>query len=118
MEYKQIDITFFESFYEGNDEFKGKMISMFMEKAPVFMREIGEHLDQENWIDLGASAHKFKSCIDFVGAKGLREAASEIEQNAKGTKVEGMSMLVSNMNDLCNEVMSELENELAIIKTL
>lgn len=117
MDYKQIDVDFFEKFYDGNDGFKEKMISMFMEKAPAFMSDMNEHLDQQKWGDLAASAHKFKSCIDFVGAKNLREAANEIEKNAKDANVETVTNLVASINNICDEVVSELQNELSTIKT-
>lgn len=117
MSYKQIDVDFFDSFYNGNDGFKGKMISMFMERAPVFMSEMNAYLDQEKWGDLSASAHKFKTCIDFVGARNLRQVAEEIEKNANGADVEVISNLVSNINSICDEVVLELQSELSTIKT-
>lgn len=118
MSYKQIDMAFFESFYDGNDDFKSKMISMFLEKAPVFMNEMNEHLNQQEWGDLGASAHKFKSCIDFVGAKGLRSVADQLEKKMKADEVEGAADLVANINNICKEVESELQNELLTIKSV
>lgn len=117
MSYKQIDVNFFESFYNGNDDFKGKMITMFMEKAPVFMSDMNSHMDQEKWVDLAASAHKFKSCIDFIGAKKLRQAAEEIEKNAKDVDTKVIADLVSNINNICDEVVIELQSELSTINT-
>ncbi|MBL4656682.1 MAG: Hpt domain-containing protein [Flavobacteriales bacterium] len=116
MSYKQIDEAFFQNFYNGNDGFKSKMISMFIDKAPVFMKDINEYLDQKRWADLAASAHKFKSCIDFVGAKMLREVADQIEHHAKEDNVEAIKGLVTSINSICEEVVVELQSELLTIK--
>ncbi len=116
MSYKHIDLEFFKSFYDGNDGFKVKMISMFMDKAPGFLNEMKEHLKEHKWSDLAASAHKFKSCIDFIGAKNLRVAADEIEKSAKGADFEIVSDLVNSINSICNEVITELQKELLTIK--
>jgi len=117
MGYKHVSVEFLETFYNGNDGFKGKMIEMFMEKAPVFMSDMQQHLDQKKWNELGASAHKFKSCIDFVGAKGLRDMADAIEKNAKEVDEQTINGLIRDINNVCNEVILELQTELSTIKT-
>ena len=117
MGYKHIDVEFMETFYDGNDEFKVKMISMFMEKSPIYMNEINEHLGQQNWRDLSALAHKFKASIDFVGARNLKELVNEIEKSAKEGNVELITSLVASVNSIWNEVLIELQSELSTIKS-
>ena len=117
MSYKHIDIEFMESFYDGNDVFKVKMISMFMEKSPIYMNEINEHLGQQSWRDLSALAHKFKASIDFVGARNLKELVNEIEKSAKEGNVELITSLVASVNSIWNEVLIELQSELSTIKS-
>ena len=117
MSYKHIDIEFMETFYDGNDVFKVKMISMFMEKSPSYMNDINEHLGQQNWGDLASLAHKFKASIDFVGARNLKEVVQEIEKNAKDGNIELITSLVVSANSIWNGVLIELQSELSTINS-
>jgi len=116
MAYNHIDIDFMETFYDGNDDFKGKMISLFIEKSPIYMNDINEHLEQKNLENVAAVAHKFKASIDFVGARKFKEVVTEIEKNAKGGDTELVADLVVSADALWQEVISELTIELSRLK--
>jgi len=112
MAYNHIDIDFMDTFYDGNDEFKGKMISLFIEKSPDYMNDIIRYLEQKSLEDLAGVAHKFKASIDFVGARKFKEVVTEIERNAKGGDLELITDLVGSADAIWQEVISELKTEL------
>lgn len=116
MAYNYIDIDFMDTFYDGNDDFKGKMIALFIEKSPGYMNDINEHLEQKNLEDLAAVAHKFKASIDFVGARKFKEVVTEIERNAKDGGLELVTDLVGSADAIWQEVISELNTELSRLR--
>ena len=115
MDYKYISQDFFNSFYGENKQYKSKMISMFLDRAPKYMDDMQNFLNQESWIKLGGISHKFKSCVDFIGAIRLRDILAQIQDHSdKQDKLEILPELVEQFKNDCQGVLRELEIELSI----
>jgi len=56
-----------------------EMIKIFLDQSPVMLRVLSEAPGQNNYEELRFEAHKFKSTVNIIGLKELKNYASKVE---------------------------------------
>ena len=59
------------------------MVSLFIETVPQNVNDLKKALQEENWDQVGKTAHKLKSTVDSMGIKSIRQEIRTVEANAK-----------------------------------
>jgi hypothetical protein len=68
---------------KGNDEFVKDMITIFLEENPAEIRTLEKAIEDRNFRQINAAAHKLRSTVPFVGIdKMISGDISEIEHLA------------------------------------
>jgi PAS domain S-box-containing protein len=63
-----------------NDELIEKIVDLFCEQTPQFVREMREAYDAGNLGAMGKLAHKIKSSLDYFSVVSIKDAIREIEK--------------------------------------
>ena len=113
---KTIDLTFLNTFTDGNSDKMKKYISMFLNYCPGQLLEMNAQLESGNYDGLRGTAHALKPQITYMGIQGGEELIKKIE-NLAGTKtsVENLPEMLSNFQKICEQAMVELKEEIASV---
>ena len=69
---------------KGNEQFVKDMIRIFLEENPLEIGALEKAVNDRNFQQIGATAHKLRSTVPFVGIdKVISEEISELETLAK-----------------------------------
>jgi HPt (histidine-containing phosphotransfer) domain-containing protein len=100
----------------GNDiEFIKEIVQMFIDDAPVLLKQAIVYHKNENVTLLKASVHRMKSSVKMMGDQPLAELIERIESHCIGITVESnmpslMMQLNRDLTDLVNELKSEMQS--------
>ncbi len=90
------DLSYLESMAMGSNEMIVEMIQIFIDQLPEFTDGMTAHLDNRQWAELGALAHKAKSSVAVMGMNALADDLKVLELKAKsGLDTEQYPLLVS-----------------------
>ena len=90
------DLTYLESMSMGSNEMIVEMIQIFIEQLPEFTEGLSEHLNNKDYLALGAMAHKAKSSVAVMGMSALATDLKTLELSAKaGTDIDTYPVLVN-----------------------
>ena len=78
-----IDLTYLTEITGGENSIMAEMISLFLEETPKQIELLKEYQENEEWVLLGAEAHKLKPTFLYVGLSGLNELTVKVEKSAK-----------------------------------
>lgn len=97
----------------GDQVFIREMISLFLEKAPITLREINESYEAGDYTKLEAKAHKLKSSIQIIANDPLHQLVVDIEDKAKSTKNKAaFASQIRKLNEQINLLFAFLKNKL------
>ena len=77
------DLSMVQSVSGGDEAFIKKMVALFIETVPQNVEELSKATREENWEQVGKTAHKLKSTVDSMGIKSIRQEIRTVEANAK-----------------------------------
>jgi len=106
------DLSMVQSVSGGDENFIKKMVALFIETVPQNMQDLKNALNEENWDQVGKTAHKLKSTIDSMGIKSIRQEIRTVEANAR--QKEGLDVvpgLVATVDNVINECIGQLQAE-------
>lgn len=108
--YKYIDPTHLNSVTDGDEKFKQELISVFIQQLPTLLVGLEKALDEKNYQQLSAIAHKTKSSVALMGIESLRADMAELELQAKnGNDEELFKKIVTNFISVSTDVLAEIE---------
>lgn len=108
--YKYIDPTHLDSVTEGDEKFKQELITVFVQQLPTLLVGLERALQDKDFTQLSAIAHKTKSSVALMGIESLRADMAELEQEAKkGDNVELYKKIVTNFISVSTDVLAEIE---------
>ncbi len=98
----------------GNDtEFIKEIIQMFVDDAPVLLKQAIVYHKNENLTLLKASVHRMKSSVKMMGDQPLADLIERIESHCLGATVEeNMPSLMMHLNRDLTELVAELKTEI------
>jgi hypothetical protein len=112
---KLYDLTMVQSVSGGDDSFIKKMVSLFIETVPQNMQDLKKALQEENWDQVGKTAHKLKSTIDSMGIKSIRQEIRAVEANAKQKEsLQSIPSMVNTIDTVIIECIGQLQSEILI----
>ncbi|MNS10221.1 Aerobic respiration control sensor protein ArcB [compost metagenome] len=115
---KCIDLVYLNQRTKSNPKLMMEMISLYLSQTPPLINTIKQSLEDKNWQLLGAAAHKMIPSFSIMGinskfenlAKKIQEFAIVQDQTA------AIDDLVTQLEEICLQACSELEEELNVIK--
>jgi CheY-like chemotaxis protein len=113
-----IDLAYLNQRTKSNPALMMEMISLYLAQTPPLLDTIKQSFSEQNWSLLGAAAHKMIPSFSIMGispdfeniAKKIQEFTTAQEKN------EEIHELVLQLEEVCLQACSELEEELEIIK--
>ena len=109
-QFKFIDPTHIDSVTGGDEKFKQELIGVFVQQMPTLIVGLEKALQDNDYKQLSAIAHKTKSSVALMGIESLRADMAELEQKAKvGDDVECYKRIVTNFIEVSTEVLAEIE---------
>lgn len=106
------DLGKLRSIFRGDELMVNKMQISFLEKAPPVLELINEGLEQKNWVQVAQNAHKLKSSIDLLSIQTIRNEIRQIEALATAEMCDENTLteLISKVNEVCENVFTEIKN--------
>lgn len=107
------DLSMVQSVSGGDEGFIRKMVALFIETVPQNMQDLKNAMKQENWDQVGKTAHKLKSTIDSMGIKTIRQEIRTVEANAKTKEaLQEIPALVGMIDSVIEECILQLKAEI------
>jgi PAS domain S-box-containing protein len=113
-----IDLVYLNQKTKSNPTLMMEMISLYLAQTPPLIDTIKQSFTDQNWTLLGAAAHKMIPSFSIMGiSPNFENMAKKIQEFASAQeKSEGIQDLVLQLEEICLQACSELEEELNIIK--
>jgi HPt (histidine-containing phosphotransfer) domain-containing protein len=83
MVFKTINLAYLLEVTEGNKDLIIELIEIYKAQIPEFIELFKSNLEQKNWKNIGAIAHKAKSSVAVMGLNNLSEMLKTFETLAK-----------------------------------
>ncbi len=108
--FKFINPTHIDSVTGGDEKFKQELITVFVQQLPTLLVGLEKALQDNDYKQLSAIAHKTKSSVALMGIESLRADMAELEQKAKvGEDEECYKRIVTNFISVSTDVLAEIE---------
>ena len=113
-----IDLTYLIKRTKANSALMKEMISLYLEQTPPLIQAMKSGMQDKDWDSLRSSVHKMIPSFAIMGiSKEYEDMAKKIQEQTRELnppdEIEG---LVFQLENICNQACSELEEELLIIK--
>lgn len=96
-----------------DDNLVVELIELFLENAPVALKKMQNHCQQQQWPALAAEAHKLKPNLGYMGMEKSKELIEELEKDAKQQQeLEKISEKIDTLENHINQARTELKAEL------
>ena len=103
------DLSYLRKFCEGDQARMAKYIGMFLETEPLLIEKINASLLMEDFNDIAAQVHGFKTKLVMMGMNAARDLAASVEQNIRdGNITPGLKDEVSRLAELIRKGAEEL----------
>ncbi|MNF26261.1 Aerobic respiration control sensor protein ArcB [compost metagenome] len=115
---KCIDLVYLNQRTKSNPKLMMEMISLYLSQTPPLINTIKQSLEDKNWQLLGAAAHKMIPSFSIMGiSANFENLAKKIQEFAiVQDQTEAIDDLVTQLEEICLQACSELEEELRVIK--
>ncbi len=102
-----------EKISRGNQDFVREMVNIFMKNTPNTLDEIHLAFKEEDYMKVSKLAHRLKPSIGNMGIEGLKGAALEIEQYAKGDTIDAafLKSKIENLDHYLQKVLNKLHED-------
>jgi PAS domain S-box-containing protein len=111
---KLYDLSMVRSVSGGDETFIKKMVTLFIETVPQNMHELTKAMEDENWEQVGKTAHKLKSTVDSMGIKSIRQEIRTVETNARQKQsLEQVPPLVEKIGSVIDTCIEQLRTEIS-----
>ncbi len=109
--FKYVDLSYLESIGEGDNKFKNELVEIFRNQIPIFIKQLTENLNNKNYDEIGAIAHKAKSSVAMLGITELINDMEKLEMDTKANKnIESYPKLVQRFVEISNKVLLEIKD--------
>jgi two-component system, sensor histidine kinase len=108
-EFKHINLSYLEDISEGNIDLIKDLVEIFKSQVPDFVTSMKKHLENNEYTELGALAHRAKSSVAMMGISELEMEMKNLEILAKGEKeVHKYPELIHKFEVITKEALEEL----------
>jgi PAS domain S-box-containing protein len=118
-EKKVIDMTNLRRLTKSNSETLLEMIELYLEQTPRILKAMREGLSKKDWGLLQNAVHKLIPSFSIVGIHhDYEKMARDINELAKLEKdAKELNIMISNLESICGQACTELQEEYKNIKT-
>ena len=81
----EVDLSYLNEIASGSVEFMIDMIDIFLEQTPIYLAQLTDAVNSQDWKTTGDIAHKIKPTLAFMGIEHGKEVMAEIERKARNT---------------------------------
>jgi HPt (histidine-containing phosphotransfer) domain-containing protein len=81
-----LDLSYLRDMSGDSAEFMIEMLDAFQKQTPIYMADLENAIEAENWKATSECAHKMKPTFYYVGREDVRDHMQEIERNARELK--------------------------------
>lgn len=108
-EFNHINLSYLEDISEGNIDLIKDLVEIFKSQVPDFVKDMKKHLENNEYSELGAIAHRAKSSVAMMGISELEMEMKNLEILAKGEKeVHKYPELIHKFEIITKEAIEEL----------
>jgi len=117
-EIKCINLQYLNQRTKSNPVLMMEMISLYLEQTPPLIRAMKQSLIDKDWMTLHATVHKMIPSFSIVGINvDFENMAKQVQEYANSQlNMEGIPLLVAQLENVCLQACSELQGELDNIK--
>jgi HPt (histidine-containing phosphotransfer) domain-containing protein len=111
---KLYDLSMIKEIAHGNDDFVKKMMQLFIDTMPPAIQDLKTFMNNAQWNDMGAVAHKIKPSIDTMGIELLKEDIRAVEKYGKdSSNLDEIPAIVDKIDRVISQIINNLKSELA-----
>jgi HPt (histidine-containing phosphotransfer) domain-containing protein len=81
-----LDLSYLRDMSGDSADFMIEMIEMFQKQTPIYIAELEQAIEAEDWKATYEHAHKMKPTFFYVGREDARDHMQEMENNAREQK--------------------------------
>ncbi|RZK58179.1 MAG: Hpt domain-containing protein [Pedobacter sp.] len=81
-----LDLSYLREMSGDSAEFMIEMLDAFEKQTPIYMADLQNAIEAENWKATSECAHKMKPTFYYVGREDARDHMQDIERNARELK--------------------------------
>ncbi len=105
-----LNFDYLNKISKGNADFKNEMLDLFRKQLPKIKNDLNEALQQKNYDELSAVAHKAKSSFSMFGIEELRQSMFMLETDAKKkVNITEYPKIIDRFNKLYEQIFSEIK---------
>ncbi len=115
---KCIDLSYLISRTKSDPKLMMEMISLYLEQTPPLIAAMKQSLKDKDWILLQAAAHKMIPSFSIMGINpDYENIAIQVKEYAVSQQqTDGILFLLLQLENICEQACSELEEEYNVIK--
>lgn len=115
---KCIDLVYLNQRTKSNPILMMEMISLYLNQTPSLINTIKQSLADEDWLLLGSTVHKIIPSFSIMGINpDFENMAKKIQEYAKAKEQkDDIHDLVRQLEEICLQACTELEEEFNLIK--
>ena len=81
-----LDLSYLKDMSGDSAEFIIEMIDLFKTQTPAYVAELKKAVENQDWPNVAANAHKIKPTLSYVGRDDAKDFMQTIEHNARDLK--------------------------------
>lgn len=109
--YTYVNLNYLNSIGQGDTKFQNDLISIFKEQMPKLNEQLKKALNEKDYQELSAVAHKAKSSVAMLGIEVLKQKMEQLEIKAKMMEeTETYSNLVADFDKISALVLLEIKD--------
>ena len=81
-----LDLSYLKDMSGDSAEFIIEMIDLFKTQTPAYVAELKRAMENQDWPNVAANAHKIKPTLSYVGRDDAKDFMQTIEHNARDLK--------------------------------
>ncbi|GAA3919086.1 PAS domain S-box protein [Hymenobacter algoricola] len=106
------DLSGIRRLANGNEDFVGRLVQLFIQTTPPIVRELEQHLADQQWTPLASTAHHLKSSLDGLHIRSLHAVVRELEACATtAADPQRLARLVTQVRLVTDQVIGQLQQE-------
>ena len=101
----------------GDPEFQLELVKGFVKDGTSFIAEAKRAVQLQDWVTLANKAHQIKGASASVAVQSMSELARQLHIQAKANTLESAADLVTQLEQILDELKSSVENKVAAVKS-
>lgn len=111
-----LDLSYLSEMSGDSPEFMIEMIDMFKQQTPIYLGDLKDAIDAQDWPRAASSAHKMKPTFAYVGRDDAKEHLQWIEDHCRNEQdVEEIPLKFQEVNEFADVLYQQLDDAKALL---